>query len=116
MESTHLLSGAGRKVRMRQSGQEVAVCAVMSITPRCDEDERSAQGKVLFLTEVKWKFGCDCSDTHWAVSCIASQAPHTEPLQPHKVSPLTVLKEHRRAFIHTVLAPFEVPRMWNNGA
>lgn len=56
---------------------EIAVCAVMSITPRCDEDERSVQGKVLFLTEVKWKFGCDCSDTHTGLYPVSPPRLHT---------------------------------------
>lgn len=77
---------------------EVAECATRPIMPRCDEDERSAQGKVLFLSEVKWKFGCDCSDTHWAVSCVPSQAPHTEPLQPHTSLPIDRVERAQKSF------------------
>lgn len=55
--------------------------------------------------------------THTGLYPVSPPRLHTLNLCSYtQVCPLTVLKEHRRAFIHAALAPFEVPRMWNNRA
>lgn len=132
----HLLSGGGvrewgcwKELHVSQSAAKMVIIIPLLMCPNPErggerEDEGSDEGNVLFLTEVKWTFGCDCSNTNtlypvFPLPGCDPPAPHADPLQPQRVPPLTV-KGHIRAFIQqliqTVLASFVVPRMWNNRA
>lgn len=79
--------------------------------------QRSEEGSALFLAEVKWPFGRDCSNTRWAVSCIPSQAltfqRHTLNLCSFSID---CVESSHKSFHSAVLSSFEVPRMWYNRA